>query len=150
MLHQRARAEKRERSVAHVEFRSLGAAVEIDQICFGLAPAPSFLWAICSIPLFGIAKFAAARFGLAIPAKIPATWTAAVSFCLNFQFVATAFRENPESNQRLKLLLSLVFFTWRPWPAVAYSHNHLNFYPQMAADTSRNTSKMTRGIGSQK
>src|SRR5947209_15943938 len=43
MLHQlRARAEKRERSVAHVEFRSCGAAVHVDQICFGLAPAPSF------------------------------------------------------------------------------------------------------------
>lgn len=37
------------------------AAVEISQICFGLAPAPSFLQAICSIPSFGIAKFAAAR-----------------------------------------------------------------------------------------
>jgi hypothetical protein len=55
----RARAEKRERSVAHVEFRSRGAAVDVDQICFGLAPAPSFLRAICSIPSFGIAKFAA-------------------------------------------------------------------------------------------
>ncbi len=60
MLHQlRARAEKRERSVAHVEFRSCGAAVDVDQICFGLAPAPSFLRAICSIASFGIAKFAA-------------------------------------------------------------------------------------------
>jgi hypothetical protein len=55
----RARAEKRERSVANVEFRSRGAAVDVDQICFGLAPAPSFLRAICSIPSFGIAKFAA-------------------------------------------------------------------------------------------
>jgi hypothetical protein len=55
----RARAEKRERSVAHVEFRSCGAAVDVDQICFGLAPAPSFLRAICSIASFGIAKFAA-------------------------------------------------------------------------------------------
>src|SRR5207249_3295034 len=33
------RAEKRERSVANVEFRSRGAAVDVDQICFGLAPA---------------------------------------------------------------------------------------------------------------
>ncbi|MGY4284292.1 hypothetical protein ACVWXO_003512 [Bradyrhizobium sp. LM2.7] len=50
MLHQLpARAEKRELSVAHVEFRSCGAAVDVDQICFGLAPAPSFLRAICSI-----------------------------------------------------------------------------------------------------
>jgi hypothetical protein len=54
-----ARAEKRERSVANVEFRSRGAAVDVDQICFGLAPAPSFLRAIFSIPSFGIAKFAA-------------------------------------------------------------------------------------------
>ena len=60
MLHQlRARAEKRERSVGNVEFRSRGAAVDVDQICFGLAPVPSFLRAICSIPSFGIAKFAA-------------------------------------------------------------------------------------------
>ena len=36
------------------------AAVEISQICCGLAPtAPPFLRAICSIPSFGIAKFAA-------------------------------------------------------------------------------------------
>lgn len=55
----RARAEKRERSVAHVEFRSGGAAVDVDQICFRLAPAPSFLRGICSIPSFVIAKFAA-------------------------------------------------------------------------------------------
>jgi hypothetical protein len=35
MLHQlRARAEKRERSVANVEFRSRGAAVYLGQICF--------------------------------------------------------------------------------------------------------------------
>ena len=39
----RARAEKRERSVANVEFRSRGAAVDVDQICFGLAPAPIVL-----------------------------------------------------------------------------------------------------------
>ena len=60
MLHQlRARAEKRERSVANVEFRSRGAAVDVGQICFGVAPAPSLLRAICSIPSFGIAKLAA-------------------------------------------------------------------------------------------
>jgi hypothetical protein len=32
-----------------------------------------------------------------------------------------------------------------PWPAVAYSRNHLNFrsfYPSIAPDTSRNTSKI--------
>src|SRR5258708_37872605 len=42
---------------------------------------------------------------------------------------------------------------WCPWPAVAYSHNYLNlssFYPSIAADTSRNTSKMTRVSSSQK
>jgi hypothetical protein len=50
----RARAEKRERPVPHVEFRSRGAAVDVGQICFGLAPAPSFLLAICSIPSFGM------------------------------------------------------------------------------------------------
>jgi hypothetical protein len=50
---------KHERSVANVEFRSRGAAVDVDQICSGLAPAPSFLRAICSFPSFGITKFAA-------------------------------------------------------------------------------------------
>jgi hypothetical protein len=61
MLHQlRARVEKRRRSVAHVEFRSRGGSRD-SQICCGLAPAPSFWRAICSIPSFGIAKFAAAR-----------------------------------------------------------------------------------------
>jgi hypothetical protein len=37
-------------------------------------------------------------------------------------------------------LLLLMFFTWCPWPAVAYSHKHLNlssFYPSIAADTSK-------------
>ena len=59
MLHQfRARSEKRERSVANVEIWSRGAAVDVDQICFGLAPAPSFLRANCSIPSFGITEFA--------------------------------------------------------------------------------------------
>jgi hypothetical protein len=55
-----ARAEKRERSVAHVGFRSRGVAVDVGQICLGLAPGPSFLRAICSIPSFELAKFAAA------------------------------------------------------------------------------------------
>lgn len=60
ILHQlRARVEKRERSVAHVEFQLRGAPIDVSQICFWLAPAPSFLRAICPIPLFGIAKFAA-------------------------------------------------------------------------------------------
>ena len=59
MLHQlRARVEERRRSCRiSVALRR----VEVSQICFGLAPAPSFLRAICSIPSFGIAKFAAAR-----------------------------------------------------------------------------------------
>ena len=60
MLHQLcARSEKREWSVASVEFWSRGTAVDVGQICFGVAPAPSFLRAICSIPSFGIAKFVA-------------------------------------------------------------------------------------------
>jgi hypothetical protein len=43
----------------HVEFRSRRAAVDVGQICFAFAPAPSFLRGVCSIPSFGIAKFAA-------------------------------------------------------------------------------------------
>jgi hypothetical protein len=62
------------------------AAVEISQICCGLAPtAPPFSRAICSIPSFGISEIRRGAFGLAIPAKIPAKRTAAVGFCLYFQ-----------------------------------------------------------------
>jgi hypothetical protein len=90
MLHQlRARVEKRRRSVAHVEFRSR--AVEISQICIGLAPAPSFLRAICSIPSFGIAKFDRGAFGLAIPAKIPAKWTGCSGLMLGFSIRRDSF-----------------------------------------------------------
>jgi hypothetical protein len=107
----------------------------------------------CSIRPFGNIEIRRGAFGLAIPAKIPAKRTAAVGFCLYFQCVATIVPRNPESNQRLKLLLLFIFFLWCPWPAIAYSRNHLNlrsFYPSIAADTSRNTSKMTRGTSSQK
>ena len=74
-----------------------------------------------------------------IPAKMPANRTAAVNFYVCFQCVAKIFSRKPESNQWLKLLLLLVFFPWCPWPAIAYSRNHLNlrsFYPSIAADAS--------------
>jgi len=42
---------------------------------------------------------------------------------------------------------------WCPWPAIAYYHNQLNlkqFSSPIAANTNRNTNKMTLGISSQK
>ena len=87
------------------------AAVEISQIRCGLAPpVPSFLRAICSIPSFGIAKLAAAPLAWRYQQKYQQSGSAAVGLCLDFQSVATVFRGNPESNWRLKLLLSLQFF----------------------------------------
>jgi hypothetical protein len=75
------------------------AAVEISQICCGLAPtAPSFLRAICSIPSFGIAKLAAAPLAWRYQQKYQQSGSAAVGLCLDFQSVATVFRGNPESN----------------------------------------------------
>src|SRR6267378_631606 len=60
---------------ALVEFRSGGAAVDV----FGLALAPSFLRAICSIDSFGNSEIRRERFVLPIPTKIPTNRTAAVS-----------------------------------------------------------------------
>jgi hypothetical protein len=75
------------------------------------------------------------------------------TFTYVFKCAAQILLKNQESNQLCKLLLLLSFYTWCPWPAVAYFRNHLNlrsFYPSIAADTSRNTSKMTCSISSQK
>jgi hypothetical protein len=52
-------------------------------ICLGLAHAPSFVRAICSIPSFGIAN-SPRRFALSIPAKIPAKKSAAAGASANF------------------------------------------------------------------
>jgi hypothetical protein len=63
------------------------------------------------------------------------------------------FYENKESNQTYNLLLLLVFSVWCPWPAIAEYHNHLklkSLLSSVAADTSTNTSRMTRGIRRQK
>jgi hypothetical protein len=69
--------------------------------------------------LVGNIEIRRGAFGLAIPAKIPAKRMAAVGLCLYFQYVATIFRRNSESNQRLKPLLLLQFFPWCPWPTTA-------------------------------
>jgi len=69
------------------------AAVEISQICCGLAPtAPPFLRAICSIPSIGIAKFAAARSAWRYQQKYQQSGP------LDFQSLATVSRGNSESN----------------------------------------------------
>jgi hypothetical protein len=122
---------------------------------FGLAFAPSFLRAIYSIPSFGNREISRQRLPPRYQQKyqqndrleraLPRTFTNV------FKCAAQILLKNQESNQGYKLLLLLMFYAWCPWPAVAYSHNHLNlssFYPSIAADTSRNTSKMTRGVSS--
>jgi hypothetical protein len=68
-------------------------------ISLGLPHAPSFLRAICSIPLFGIAKVAANVCSLEIPTKMPTNRTAAVNFYARFQRTTKMFLENMESNQ---------------------------------------------------
>jgi hypothetical protein len=55
-------------------------------------------------------------FGFAIPTKMPTKRTAGVNFYLCFQCVGKFFPRNPESSQWFKLLLSLEFFPWCPWP----------------------------------
>jgi hypothetical protein len=60
MLRQLSCASRKARAVRRPCRISVGgAAVDVDQICFGLASAPSYLGAICSLPSFGIAKFVA-------------------------------------------------------------------------------------------
>ena len=92
------------------------AAVEISQICCGLAPtAPPILAGHLFDSVDRNSEIRRGAFGLAIP-KIPAKWTAAVGLCLDFQCLATVFRGNSESNWRLMFLLLLRFFPWCPWP----------------------------------
>ena len=109
MLHQlRARAEKRERSVANVEFRSRGAAVEVGQICFGVAPAPSLI--------VRNSEIRRDRFNFPMPTKMPTNWTDGDNFLPVFSTRLESFRKNMESNQWFKLLFLLVFSAWCPWP----------------------------------
>jgi hypothetical protein len=71
------------------------AAVEIGQIRFGLAAAPSFLRAICSIPSFGIAKFAA----LGDTSKNTSKVDRCSGLLLRFSIRRDSFPgRNPESN----------------------------------------------------
>ena len=58
----------------------------------------SFLAAVEALAQFRNREIRRGALGLAIPAKIPAKWAAAVGFCLDFQSVATVFRGNSESN----------------------------------------------------
>jgi hypothetical protein len=93
---------------ALVEFRSGGAV-------FGLALAPSFLRAICSNRSFGIAKFAVNVCPSDTNKNANKTdgWSELLPV---FSMHRQIFPRNPESNQCLKILLLLVFFTWCPWP----------------------------------
>jgi hypothetical protein len=69
---------------------SLGKSTSV-LISLGLPHAPSFLRAICSIPLFGIAKVAANVCSPEIPTKMPTNRTAAVNFYACFQRATKIF-----------------------------------------------------------
>ena len=88
MLHQlRARAEKRERSVANVEFRSRGAAVYLGQICFpAIALAGRLLDSV--VRNSGIRR---ERLFPPMPTKMPTNRTAAVNFYACFQRIVKIF-----------------------------------------------------------
>jgi hypothetical protein len=82
---------------------------------FGLALAPWFLRAICSIPSFGIAEFA-----VNVCSSDTNENTNKTDGCRELFRVFSMRRENiPEnqkSNQCFKLLLLLMFSIWCPWP----------------------------------
>ena len=99
---------------AVVEFRSDGAVVDV----FGLALAPSFLRAICSIPSFGIAKFAVNVWSPDTNKNANKTDRCS-ELLLVFSMHREKFPENQKSNQYCKLLLLLIFSGWCPWPAIA-------------------------------
>jgi hypothetical protein len=99
MLHQlRARVEKRRRSVAHVEFRSRGGSRDKSDLLWVGTHGATILAGHLLDSVVRNSEIRRGAFGLAIPAKIPAKWTAAVGLCLDFQSLATVFRGNSESN----------------------------------------------------
>ncbi|MCA6111159.1 hypothetical protein [Bradyrhizobium cenepequi] len=105
--------------------------------------------AICSIPLVRNRRNSPRTFGSPDTSKNASKPDGRGEFLRVFSMRREDFLAKTGIDQWLKLLLLFVFFPWCPWPAVAYSRNHLNlrsFYPSIAADTSRNTSKLTRGI----
>jgi hypothetical protein len=81
---------------------------------FGLALALSFLRAICSIPSFGIAKFAVNIWSPDINKNANKT-----DGCRELLRVFSMLREklpkNKKSNQYCKLLLLLIFLVWCSW-----------------------------------
>jgi hypothetical protein len=85
---------------------------------FGLALAPWFLRAICSIPSFGIAEFAVNVCSSDTNENTNKTggW---VEILHVFSMCHENIPENQKSNQCFKLLLLLIFSTWCPWPTIA-------------------------------
>jgi hypothetical protein len=79
MLHQlRARVEKRRRSVAHVEFRSRGGSRDKSDLLWVGTHGATILAGHLLDSVVRNSEIRRGAFGLAIPAKIPAKWTAAV------------------------------------------------------------------------
>lgn len=89
-----------------VEFTSGAAAVDV----FALVLMPSFLRAICSMPSFGISKFAIRP----IPAKMPANWTAGANFYGCFNVSRKFSRENRNRTSALSDCYYLHFFRGAP------------------------------------
>src|SRR5260370_18425209 len=92
---------------------------------FGLALAPSFLRAICSILSFRIAKFAVNIWSPDTNKNANKT-DGCRDLLRVFSMPREKFPENRKSNQYCKLLLSLMFLVWCPCPILYHSHNHLN------------------------
>jgi len=125
------------------------AARQSTSVLISLPHAPSFLRAICSIPLFGIAKVAANVLSSRDTNKNANKPKGCGEVLRVFSTRHENFPENRESNQYTKLLLLFVFSVWCPWPILDHYHNHLKvkqFSSSIAADTNRNANIMTRGI----
>lgn len=90
---------------------------------FGFVLAPSFLRANYSIPLIGNREIRPER----LPPRYQQKYQqndrlrGALSRISTYVFKCAAqiLLKNKESNQRFKLLLLLMFYTWCPWPIIA-------------------------------
>ena len=94
-----------------VEFRAGGAPVDV----FGLAHAPSFLRAICLIPLVRNSEIRHEHLVPRYQQKCKQNGRLPWTFTCGFN-APRKFYENQKLNYRSKLLLSLMFSIWCPWP----------------------------------
>ena len=85
---------------------------------FGLALAPWFLRAICSISLVRNSEFAVNACSSDTNENTNKTDGCRELLCV-FSKRRENFPENQKSNQCFKLLLLFAFFVWCPWPTTA-------------------------------